>query len=482
MPRDHQQEICFMSARTLSEAIRRREVSAREVMATFLCQIAQLNPKINAIVAKLDDAACLTLAEEADRQAARGARLGPLHGLPFAFKDLDPVIGFPMTRGSPIFRNYMPEADSVLAERLKRAGVLPIGKTNVSEFGMGSHTYNDVYGTTLNPYDLSKSAGGSSGGAGAALAAGLLPLATGSDLGGSLRNPANFNNVVALRPTVGLVPAAPTAMPFLGFTVKGPMGRSVADVAFLLSAIAGADARDPMTYPCDPQLFTQRLERDCGSTRIAWCPDLGGLPLDRRVRAVLQAQRETFVNLGCAVEDVCPDLSGAEEVFLTLRAWHYWHTLGPLLASHRAQMKPEAVWQIEAGRELSGSDVAAAMSRHGDLMESFRRFQESYDFVACAVNQIPPFDAAIAWPTEIDGVPLDNYLSWMKSAYWITPTFCPAISVPVGFTPEGLPVGIQIVGRYRDDWGVLQIAHAFEQATGFGRRRPPIADQTAASS
>jgi amidase len=368
----------------------------------------------------------------------------------------------------------MPGEDSVLVERLKGAGVLPIGKTNVSEFGMGSHTYNDVYGTTLNPYDLTKSAGGSSGGAGAALAAGLLPLTSGSDLGGSLRNPANFNNIVALRPTSGLVPSAPAALPFLGFTVKGPMARSVGDVAFLLSAMAGADARDPAVYPCDASVFAQSLERNFKDARIAWCPDLGGLPLDSRVRSVLESQKQTFANLGCVVEEACPDLGGADEIFLTIRAWSYWHTLGPMLEKHRDQMKPEAVWQIEAGRSLSGSDIAAAMARQGELMERVRRFHEKYEFFLCAVNQLPPFDAAISWPREIDGVEMNSYIDWMKSAYWVTPTFCPAISVPAGFTEERLPVGIQIVGRYRDDFGVLQIAHAFEQATGFGRIRPPI--------
>src|SRR6267142_5750490 len=237
--------LCFMNARELADSIRRRKISAREVMAAFLRQIERVNPKINAIVAKLDDDKCLALADDADRRLARGDEVGLLHGLPFAFKDLDPAVGFPMTRGSKIFRNFMPNEDSLLVERLRKAGVIPIGKTNVSEFGMGSHTYNDVYGVTLNPYDLTKSAGGSSGGAGAALAAGLLPLASGSDLGGSLRNPANFNNIVALRPSIGLVPSAPTALPFLGFTVNGPMARSVADVAWLLSVMAGADARDP---------------------------------------------------------------------------------------------------------------------------------------------------------------------------------------------------------------------------------------------
>jgi len=470
-------DLCFTSARELARLLRSRAVSAREVMAAFLDQIARLNPKINAIVAKLEDEKCLALADEADRRLSRGGAVGPLHGLPFAFKDLDPAVGFPMTRGSPIFKDFMPSEDSVLVERLRGAGVIPIGKTNVSEFGMGSHTYNQVYGTTLNPYDLTKTAGGSSGGAGASLAAGLLPLASGSDLGGSLRNPANFNNIVALRPTVGLVPSAPVALPFLGFTVKGPMARSVADAAFLLSAMAGAHARDPAAYPSDPARFAQPLDRDFNNVRVAWCPDLGGLPLDRRVRTVLTAQRNTFADLGCVVEDAVPDLTGADEVFLTLRAWHYWHTLAPLLEQHRDRMKPEAVWQIESGRDLTGAEIAKAMTLHGELMQRMRRFQEKYEFLICAVNQVPPFDASIDWPREIEGVKMDNYLDWMKSAYRITSTFCPAISVPAGFTDDGLPVGIQMVGRYRDDLGALQLAHAIEQATGFSKLRPQ-ADRT----
>jgi amidase len=463
-----------MSGRELAEMIRTRKIFAREVMTAFLRQIERVNPKINAVVAKLDDEKCLALADEADRRLARGDEVGSLHGLPFAFKDLDAAIGFPLTRGSPIFKNFMPTEDSVLVERLRKAGVIPIGKTNVSEFGMGSHTYNDVYGTTLNPYDLTKSAGGSSGGAGAALAAGLLPLASGSDLGGSLRNPANFNNIVALRPTVGLVPTAPTLLPFLGFSVKGPMARSVGDVAFLLSAMAGDDPRDPACYPSSPSAFAKPLDREFKDVRIAWCPDLGGLPLDHRVRSVLEAQQKTFIDLGCIVEDACLDLSAADEIFLTIRAWNFWHMLGSLLEKHRHEMKPEAVWQIEAGNGLTGSDVAKAMTRHGELMERMRVFQQKYEFLLCAVNQVPPFDATMNWPREIDGVEMENYIAWMKSAYWITSTFCPAISVPAGFTADGLPVGIQIVGRYRDDLGVLQIGHAFEQATGFGRRRPQI--------
>jgi amidase len=468
-------DLCFMSGRELASLIRAQKVSSREVMTAFLEQINRVNPKINAIVAKLDDDKCLALADDADQRAARGEKLGPLDGLPFAFKDVEAVVGFPFTRGSPIYKDDMPTEDAVLVERLRNAGVLPIGKTNMPEFGMGSHTYNNVYGTTLNPYDVTKSAGGSSGGAAAALASGLLPLADGSDLGGSLRNPGNFNNVVGFRPTVGLVPTAPNPFPFLGFAVKGPMARSVADAAFLLSLMAGPDPRDPACYPSDPLLFATALDRNFKETRVAWCPDLGGLPLERRIRAVLEARRRTFEDLGCIVEQAHPDLSGAEEIFLTIRAWRSAITLGPLLAKHRDRLKPEAIWEIELGARLTSADVGKAMVRHGELMQRMQSFQERYEFIFCAVNQVPPFDAKIDWPKEIEGVKMEHYIAWMKSAYWISTTFRPAISVPAGFTVEGLPVGIQIVGRYRDDFGVLQMAHAFEQATGFGRKRPATA-------
>jgi amidase len=468
-------ELCTLGARRLAQLVRERKASAREVMSAHLGQIARVNPTLNAIVAKLDDDACLALADQADRSAARGDSLGPLHGLPIAFKDLQAAVGFPATLGSRIYKDARPTEDSVLVERLRKAGVVAIGKTNVPEFGMGSHTYNEVYGRTRNPYDLTKSAGGSSGGAGAALAARMLPLADGSDLGGSLRNPANFNNIVALRPTVGLVPTAPTQFPLLGFSVNGPMARSAEDVAFLLSVMAGADARDPGCFPSEPSLFARPLARDFAGTRVAWCIDLGGLPVDPAVRAVLEAQRATFEALGCDVEEACPDLSDADEIFLTLRAWRTAAGYGGLLAEHRHLMKPEAVAEIEAGAKVSAAQVARAMTRHGQLMERVRRFQETYEFTSCVVNQLTPFDVTLDCPKQVDGMAMDHYIAWMKSAYWISTTFRPAASVPAGFTSAGLPVGIQIVGRHRDDLGVLQMAHAFEQATGFGSRVPEVA-------
>jgi amidase len=449
------------SARELARLIRTRDISAREVMAAHLDCINRVNPKINAIVARLDDEACLALAEEADRQLASGNAVGPLHGLPFAFKDLEPAVGFPWTRGSRIFAHDMPAEDSALVARLRRAGVVPIGKTNVPEFGMGSHTYNAVYGTTLNPFDVSKTAGGSSGGAAAAVASGMLACADGSDLGGSLRNPGSFNNVVGFRPTFGLVPVAPSPMPTAGFAVKGPIARTVADVAFLLGVMADRD-------------FTSSLDGELRDVRIAWCPDLGGLPMDARVRDTIQRQRSTFETLGCIVDDACPDLAAADDVFLTIRAWMSHYTHGPLVERHRDLMKPEALWEIERGAGLTSRDVARAFAQHGELLEAVRRFHERYEFFVCTVNQVPPFDAAIDWPKEIAGVRMEHYVAWMKSTCWISTLLGPAIAVPAGFTNDGLPVGIQIVGRRGDDAGVLQLAHAFEQATGFTRVRPRV--------
>jgi amidase len=468
-------ELCFSSAVELAKLLQTRQVSAREVMAAHLQRIERFNPRLNAIVAKLDDEQCLKLADAADQRAASGERLPPLHGLPTAFKDLQPAVGFPYTRGSPIYKDAMPTEDSVFIERLRRAGVIPIGKTNVPEFGMGSHTYNKVYGTTVNPYDLSKSAGGSSGGAGAALAAGLMPIADGSDLGGSLRNPGNFNNIVGFRPSVGMTPTWPTSFPLLGFSVNGPLARTVPDIAFLMGVMTGPDPRDPSLLPGDPAVFRGALGREFRGVRVAWSPDLGGLPLEKNVRTVLEAQRRTFEDLGCIVEEAAPDLTDADSLFLTIRAFRSAATYGPLLAQHRDLLKPEAIAEVEQGQALTTDAVAQAMVKQGQLFDRMRRFEERYAFTLCAVNQLPPFDAKIDWPKQIAGVQMEHYIAWQKSCYWITATFRPALSVPAGFTPEGLPVGIQIVGRYRDDFGVLQLGAAFEQATNVGRRRPPLA-------
>ncbi|MCC6790540.1 MAG: amidase [Thermomicrobiales bacterium] len=467
-------DLCFLDATELAGRIRRREISAHEVMAAHLDQLARVNPTINAIVSKLDDEACLALADEADRALAAGAEVGPLHGLPIAFKDLDDAVGFPTTFGSPLHVDNYPERDSLLVERLRKGGALGIGKTNVPEFGLGSHTFNPVFGATLNPYDTTKTAGGSSGGAGAALATGMLPIADGSDMGGSLRNPGNFNNVVGFRVSPGLVPTVPAALPWVQMSVKGPMARSVADVALMLTAIAGPDPRAPLSLDVDPASFGRPLDRDFKGVRVAWCPDLGGVPLDPAVRSALESKRRVFEELGCIVEEAAPDFAGAEDVFQKLRAFLLATNNADTFEAEKAQMKPEAVWNIEQGLALSGVDVGKALTNQATIVERVREFMETYEYILCAVNQVPPFDVNIRYPEEIAGVRMPTYITWMQSAYFITISRVPAISVPCSFTDGGLPVGIQIVGRQKSDFSVLQFAHAFEQATQTAKRRPPV--------
>jgi amidase len=467
-------DLCFTTATELARRIRAREVSVTEVMQAHLAQIDRLNPKVNAIVTLLPERA-LDEARASDAALARGAIPGPLCGLPIAHKDLVATRGIRTTLGSPIYRDHVPDHDALIVERMRAAGAITIGKTNTPEFGAGSQTFNEVFGRTLNPYDVSKTCGGSSGGAAVALACGMLPLADGSDTGGSLRNPAAFCNVVGLRPSPGRVPVWPTELGWSTLSVQGPMARTVADTALLLSALAGPDARSPIALGEPGETFRAPLDRDFRGVRVAWSRDLGGLPLDRRVREVLGRQRATLEALGCVVEDAEPDLGDAREIFQVLRAWRFHLRYGPLLAQHRHQMKDTVVWNVEAGARLSGADVSAAEAKRTRLYHRVRVFMETHEFLVLPATQVPPFDVTQPYVTEIEGVALPTYIDWMRACSDITVTGHPAISVPGGFTEEGLPVGLQIVGRHQDDRGVLELAHAFEQATGFGTRRPPLA-------
>jgi amidase len=467
-------ELCFMSASALALEIRARRLSATEVMDAHIAQIERVNPALNAIVTFLPERG-REHARAVDAALARGADLGPLAGLPVAHKDLVPTRGVRTTFGSRIYRDFVPDADAILVERLREAGAIMIGKTNTPEFGAGSQTFNAVFGATRNPYDLSKTCGGSSGGAAAALAAGLLPIADGSDLGGSLRNPASFCNVVGLRPSPGRVPNWPSASAWFDMPVVGPMARTVADVALLLSAMAGPDVRAPLCLGEPGSVFRAPLGRDFQGTRIAWSPDLGGLPIEPEVAGTMAAQRRIFMELGCIVEDATPDLRDADEIFLVLRAWDYELAFGTLLREHRALMKDTVVWNIEQGAKLTGPQVGTAEAKRTALYHRMREFMSRYDYLVAPAVQVLPFDVETPYPTRINEVDLDTYLDWMRSCYYITVTGAPAISVPCGFSSGGLPVGIQIVGRHRQDFALLQIALAFEQATGFWRRRPPIA-------
>ena len=468
------EELCFATAVELARRIARREVSVTEVVRAHLAQIERVNPAVNAIVTLTAERA---LADAAARDAAlaRGERPGSLFGLPVVHKDLVPTRGIPTTYGSPIYRDHVPDEDGLIVERLRAAGAVTLGKSNTPEFGAGSQTFNAVFGRTLNPYDPAKTCGGSSGGAAVALACGMVPIADGSDMGGSLRNPAAFCNVVGLRPAPGRVPVWPSESAWLPFSVQGPMARTVADVALLLSAIAGPDPRSPIAIREPGERFRAPLDRDFAGVRIAWSADLGGLPIDRRVRETLARQRPTFEALGCVVEDGQPDFADAREIFQVWRAVAFAAKYGPLLARHRHQMKDTVIWNIEQAGTLGARDVGEAETRRTALYHRVRVFMERYEFLVLPATQVPPFDVTEPYVTEIDGVRLPTYIDWMRVCSDITVTGLPAISVPAGFTADGLPVGIQIVGRHQDEWGVLQLAHAFEQATGFGRRRPPLA-------
>ena len=465
------EHICFTPARKLASLIRTRRLSATEVMKAFIAQIERVNPEVNAIVTFLPEEA-LKQAKALDR---RKAFLGPLAGLPIAYKDLVPTKGIRTTFGSLVHKDNVPAEDALIVERLKAAGAITLGKTNTPEFGAGSNTFNKVFGATRNPYDLTKTSGGSSGGAAAAVACGMLPFADGSDLAASLRNPGNYCNVVGFRPTPGRVPTYPAANAWDTQPVLGPIARTVEDAAFLLSAMAGPDRRAPVSVSEPGSLFNRSLKRNFRKVRVAWTRDFGGLPMDPRVTSVLEKQRKVFESLGCIVEEACPDFSGATEAFETLRAVSFALRFAPLMKAHRALLKDTVVWNIEQGLALDGAKIGRAESLRTDLYQRMRRFLSEYEFLLAPVNQLPPFPVDTEYPTEIAGVKLGNYLDWMKSCYYVTITSHPAISVPAGFTPQGLPVGLQIVGRYRDDFGVLQLAHVFEQATEVWKRRPPLA-------
>ena len=466
-------EVCFMTATELAQKIRQRELSAVEVMEEHLRQIERVNPTVNAIITLLPERA-MDGARAADKALASGKEVGPLHGLPIAHKDLVATAGIRTTRGSPIFANDVPTEDALIVERLRNAGSITIGKTNVPEFGAGSHTFNPVFGATLNPYDTTRTCGGSSGGAAVALACGMIPIADGSDTGGSLRNPAAFCNVVGFRPSPGRVPAYPTQLGWFPISVKGPMARTVGDVALMLSAIAGPDPRSPISITEPGETFAVPLDRDWRGVRIAWSRDFGGVPVDARVTNALEAKRHVFSDLGCIVEEGQPDFRDADEIFKLWRAWSFELSYTDLIAKHRDQIKQTVIWNAEEGLKITGPQLSRAEARRTELYQRVRKFMEHYEYMIFPVTQVPPFPVSTEYPTEIAGVQMGTYIDWMQSCYFITVTGLPAVSVPCGFTPEGLPIGMQIVGRHQDDLGVLKLAHAFEQATQTWQHRPPV--------
>ena len=465
--------VCFMGAIEVARLIQLKKLSAREALAEHLKQIERVNPKVNSIVTLAAEMAA-DAAAKADEMQARKEKLGPLHGLPVAHKDLMETRGIRTTFGSPLYKDYIPTEDDIVVERMRRAGAITIGKTNTPEFGAGSQTFNKVFGATHNPYDLTKTCGGSSGGAAVALACGLAPVASGSDTGGSLRNPAAFCNVVGFRPSIGRVPNPKAAFAWSTLTTSGCLGRSVGDLAFALSTIAGPDSRVPLSINEPGERFARPLDRSFKGVRVAWFKDLGGVPFDPRVRSVIDGHRKTFESLGCLVEQAEPDFGPAEISFRVLRALNSANTYRVRLQEHPDAFKDTLKGEIEEGLRLTAVDIGNAETAHSQLWRAFQAFLAKYEFFVLPTAQLPPFDVDLPYPTEIAGVKFNNYIDWMKSCWYISAVGNPAASVPAGFTPEGLPAGVQIVGRAGADFSVLQMAHAFEQATGFGKKSPAI--------
>jgi amidase len=466
-------ELCFLTAVELAQRIRSRDLSCVEVMEAHLRQIERVNPQVNAIVTLAPEQA-LAQARAADAALRRSDAVGPLHGLPVAHKDLVQTKGMRTTSGSPIYADFVPDVDDLIVTRIRKAGAILIGKTNTPEFGAGSQTFNPVFGATRNPYDLSKTCGGSSGGAAVALACGMIPIADGSDTGGSLRNPASFCNVVGFRPSPGRVPHCSDRAAWQTLSVLGPMARTVADAALLLSAMAGPHPCSPIALQKPGAHFRQPLDRDFHGVRVAWSRTASGLPVDPEVTAVLEQARPVLEAIGCIVEETEPDFTGADEAFKVWRAWGYEQKLGELADTHRDRLKETILWEIERGRALTGPQIGRAERLRTALYHRMRRFMQTYEFLALPVVQVPPFPIEQPYVTEINGIPMETYIDWMRSCYYVSVIGFPAISVPAGFTRDGLPVGLQLVGRHHNDFGVLQLAHAFEQATGHWRRRPPI--------
>jgi amidase len=475
-------EIVQADAIELARRIKSREWSCREVMQAYLRQIEQFNPLVNAIVSQQDAELLLTESDDRDGRLARGEYLGWMHGFPQAVKDLTATKGIVTSFGSPVYAKFVPHQDALLVERIKRAGAIVIGKTNVPEFGLGSQTFNPVFGPTLNAYDTSKTSGGSSGGAAVALAMRMLPVADGSDLMGSLRNPAGFNNVFGMRPSFGRVPGVPAPDVFLQqLGTAGPMARTVTDLAMLLSVQAGFDQQAPLSIQQDPAIFTGSLQRDFKGARIAWLGDLDGyLAMEPGVLALCESALKDFETIGCTVEAAQPDFAPERlwDAWLVLRHWTVASgAAGELYQSpeKRAKLKPELIWEIEAGLQLSARDVHKASVGRSAWYQAVSKLFETYDYLVLPSAQVFPFDARTQWPEEINGQPMDTYHRWMEVVVPGTMSGCPAISVPAGFNSAGLPMGLQIIGKAQADFAVLQLAYSYEQATQWvQKRRPPL--------
>jgi amidase len=465
--------IYYQNAVDLVKAIKDKKMSATEVMRAHIEHIEQYNPSINAIVA-MDVDGAMDAAKAADTKLASGAQLGPLFGLPVVHKDTFLTKGMRTTFGSAAYKDNIPTQDSAVVATQKAAGAITLGKSNMPEFGAGSHTFNDVYGATKNPYRHDVSAGGSSGGAAAALAAGFVPLADGSDMGGSLRNPASFCNVVGLRPSIGRVPMVPSTFSFNTLGVAGPMARNVPDLALLFSVLAGVDSRDPLSISAEGQISATLRTINPKGVRVAYSPSIGGLPFDAAIPPIISKGVQCLENMGCQVDEAEPDFSGADYAFEVLRAIAFATNFSPIREAKGDLLKETVRWNIDLGLAMPGESVAKAERYQAVMYQRMEQFLQKYDFLVCPTTQVLPFDIHQEYPKTINGTSMQTYIEWMRSAYRITITGHPAISVPCGFTDDGLPVGMQIVGRYRQEQALMEFAHQFELANPVGMIKPNL--------
>jgi len=467
-------EILDLSAREMVAGISRRDFSSREAVEAHLARIGEVNGAINAVVT-LDREAALAAADAADALTASGTPLPPLHGLPMTHKDTHNVKGMRSTQGSPILKDHVPAEDDLVIARLRAAGVVATGKTNVPEFGAGSHTFNEVFGTTTNPYDTARSAGGSSGGVAAAIAAGIQPLGEGSDMGGSLRIPASFCNVVGFRPSYGVLPMPSAANDGAWLGRTGPMARSVDDIALFMAATAGPDARVQPPAPLGGTDFAVPLPGSLQGVRIGWSPDCGiGIPVEPEVLEVLRAQLHIFEEAGATVEEASIDFSEADRVFQVTRATDFAAGLGAFVRGHRDLVKPEVIWNVELGWSYTAEQLIETTAARTRLNAAVRSFFGRYDLFLSPGAQVLPFDATLRYPGAVNGVPSETYLDWMRSACVLSAAGLPVLAMPAGFTSAGLPVGFQMAANHYRDVQLLSWAKAFEERTGTARIRPAL--------
>ena len=474
-------DITALDATALSEAIHARRVSCREVMAAYLARIHRINPAFTAIVSLRPDDVLLAEADACDAELARGQSRGWMHGMPQAIKDLAHARGLPTTLGSPLMTDFIATEDGLMTARMKAAGCIVIGKTNVPEFGLGSHTFNDVFGATRNAYDRTRSAGGSSGGAAVALALRLLPVADGSDFMGSLRNPAAWNNIFGFRPSQGRVPMWPAQDVWVSqLATEGPMGRSVRDVARLLGTQAGASDNAPLSIATNADTASADGHFDLKSQRIGWLGDLDGyLPMENGILEACQRGLGRLEGLGCPVAPARLGMPPAR----VWDAWLVWRRvlvasrIAPLFLQpgNRARIKPEAVWEYDQAEGCTANQFLASSVARTQFHQSMLRLFGQHDFLALPTAQVWPFDAAERWPRAIAGRTMDTYHRWMEVVIYATFAGLPCSSVPVGFNEAGLPMGMQLIGRPQDDAGVLRLAAAYEGAIADWLAVPPTA-------